>query len=81
MVMEIVTSWMERGLEQGREEGRQEGERTLLLRQLRKRMGDLEPAVEEQVKRLSAGGLEELGEALLDFSSLADLDAWLQTQR
>ena len=25
--MEIVTSWMERGLEQGRQEGRQEGER------------------------------------------------------
>ena len=73
-VMEIVTSWMERGLEQGRQEGRQgpegqDGERTLLLRQLRKRLGDLDPAVEEQIKSLSADRLEELGEALFDFNS------------
>ena len=75
--MEIVTSWMERGLEQGR----QEGERTLLLRLLRKRLGDLDPAVEEQVKGLSAERLEELGEALLDFNSPTDLGAWLQAHR
>jgi predicted transposase YdaD len=82
--MEIVTSWMERGLQQGRQEGRQEGlghERKLALRLLRKRLGDLTAPVEAQIESLSADRLEQLGEALLDFSSLADLDAWLQTQR
>jgi flagellar biosynthesis/type III secretory pathway protein FliH len=80
-VMEIITSWMEKGLEQGRQEGRQEGERTVLLRQLRKRLGDLDPAMEEQIKGLPADRLEELGEALFDFNSLADLDAWLKAHR
>ena len=75
--MEIVTSWMKRGLEQGR----QEGERTVLLRQLRKRLGDLDPAAAEQIKGLSADRLEQLGEALFDFTSLADLVEWLQPHR
>ena len=82
-VMEIVTSWMERGLEQGRQEGRQEGldhERKLVLRQLHKRLGDFDAAVEEQIAGLSADRVEQLGEALLDFKSLADLRAWLRPQ-
>ncbi|MGO8749030.1 MAG: Rpn family recombination-promoting nuclease/putative transposase [Thermoguttaceae bacterium] len=76
-VMEIVTSWMERGLEQGR----QEGERALLLRMLRKRLGDLDPAVEKRIVSLSADHLGQLGEALFDFNLSADLDAWLQSHR
>ena len=79
--MEIVTSWMERGLEQGRQEGRQEGERKLALLQLRKLLGDLDPVVEEQIERLSADRLEELGGALLVFNSHADLDAWPGSHR
>lgn len=78
--MKIVTSWMEQGLEQGRQEGL-DHERKVLLRLLRKRLGDLDRAVESQIETLSAERLEQLGEALLDFGSLADLDAWLQTQR
>ena len=81
-VMEIVTSWMERGLEQGRQEGRQEGldhERKLVLRQLRKCLGDLDPAVQQRIESLSTERLDQLGEALFDFRSLADLDAWLQS--
>ncbi len=76
-VMEIVTSWMERGLEQGR----REGERILLLRLFRKHLGDLDPAVEEQIASLSAERLEELGEALFDFKLPADLTVWLQSHR
>ncbi len=76
-VMEIVTSWMKRGLEQGRQEGL-DHERKILLRLLRKQLGDLDPAVEEQIKSLAADRLEQLAEALFDFSSLADLGTWLQ---
>ena len=78
--MEIVASWMERGLEKGRQEGL-EHERKVLLRLLRKPLGDLAPKMEEQIATLSADRLEQLGEALLDFNSLADLGAWLQAQR
>ena len=41
-VMEIVTSWMEKGLEQGLEQGL-EKERRLVVRMLRKRLGALPP--------------------------------------
>ena len=75
-VMEIVTSWMEKGLEQGLDR-----ERKLVLHQLRKRLGDLDPAAEEEIASLSADRLEQLGEALLDFNLPADLDAWLQSHR
>ncbi len=75
-VMEIVTSWMKKGLEEGLER-----ERKLVLRMLRKQVGDLDPALEAAIATLSADRLEELGEALLDFKSLADLDAWLDVHR
>ncbi len=86
-VMEIVTSWMEEGLERGRQEGRLEAqlealdrERRLLVRQLRKLLGNLDPPVESHIATLSADGVEQLGDALLDFNSQADLDAWLQAR-
>jgi hypothetical protein len=34
----------------------------------------------ERVRGLSIGRLEGLGEALLDFSVVADLEAWLNQQ-
>jgi hypothetical protein len=77
-VMEIVTSWMEEGLEKGCEEGLQKGLRVLVVRQLRKRLGALNERAEARIKTLSAERLEELGEALLDFSSPDDLVAWLR---
>ena len=79
-VMEIVTSWMKRGLEQGRQEGLAH-ERVLVLRQLRKRLGDLDPAVKEQIETLSVDRLDQLGEALLDFNVRDDLNIWLQSQQ
>jgi flagellar biosynthesis/type III secretory pathway protein FliH len=87
-VMEIVTSWMEegiekgiqQGLERGRQEGRQEGQLQIILRQLRRLLGLLEPSVEQQVKQLSPDKLETLAEAQLNFKSLHDLEVWLQNQ-
>ena len=73
-VMEIVTSWMKKGLEQGREQG----ERTLVLRLLRKRLGELDRVTEERIEALPPEAVEQLGEALLDFSRRDDLQSWLQ---
>ncbi|BAZ04824.1 Rpn family recombination-promoting nuclease/putative transposase [Calothrix sp. NIES-3974] len=60
-----------------KEEGRSQGEKSLVLRQLTKKLGELPQEVRSQVESLSLEQLENLGEALLDFSSMADFDAWL----
>lgn len=61
-----------------KEEGRVEGERSLILRLLTRRVGELPQQVCERVETLSLEQLENLGEALLDFTSMADLQAWLE---
>jgi predicted transposase YdaD len=80
-VMEIVTSWMERGIEkgiqQGRQEGRQEGEKNLIIRLIKRRFKVISPELENQINNLSLNQLENLGDALLDFQSLDDLINWL----
>ena len=66
--------------QEGIQEGEQRGlerEKSLIFRQLNRRVGELSVEVRQQVESLSLEQLENLGEALLDFSSMADLDAWL----
>ena len=59
-------------------EGQQLKGATLILRQLtRRRFSQLAPVVRSLQKRLPVVQLEELGEALLDFSSVQDLTDWL----
>jgi predicted transposase YdaD len=66
------------GKVEGREEGKIEGERAIILRLLNRRVGNISDAVLSQIQELSVEQLEALGDALLDFSSLADLEGWLQ---
>ncbi|MFM6621639.1 MAG: DUF4351 domain-containing protein, partial [Dolichospermum sp.] len=68
----------ERGIEEGRQEGRQEGEQLVILKLLKKRLGELSPETTQRIQSLSVNQLENLSEALLDFSSMADLLNWLQ---
>ena len=54
-------------------------EANLILRQLARRLKQVVPsATETQVRSLNLNLLETLGEALLDFTSLADLEEWLR---
>lgn len=64
-VMRIVPSWMEKG------------SIDMALRQLNRRSSNLDPRLEERTRGLSYEQLENLGEALLNFSSEADLVGWL----
>ncbi|MBW4651164.1 MAG: DUF4351 domain-containing protein [Kastovskya adunca ATA6-11-RM4] len=80
VVMEIVTSWMEQGLQRGRQEGRQEGQLALIRRQLTRQVGAVEPELQERISQLSLTQMENLAEALLDFSAVADLESWLDSQ-
>ncbi len=62
------------------QEGRTEEGRSLILRLLTRRIGEVAPERRLQVQALSLPQLEALGEALLDFSGPADLDEWLRAQ-
>ncbi|NET62732.1 MAG: Rpn family recombination-promoting nuclease/putative transposase, partial [Symploca sp. SIO2E6] len=68
---------LEKGHDQGREQGREQEGQILVLKQLNRKVGQLPPKLESQIKALPLDKLEELAEALLDFSNLDDLSAWL----
>jgi hypothetical protein len=76
--MEIVTSWMEQGIQQGQAEGSQQEAINFALRLLRKKFGEIGFEIEIQVRKLPVARLEELGEALFDLSSIAEVATWLE---
>ena len=73
--MPYITSVEEIGYERGLEQG----ERSLILRQLNRRIGTIPDRTIDQINKLSLTRLESLGEALLDFSAIEDLANWLET--
>lgn len=67
-------------LQKGEQRGKKQEALALILRQLPRRIGSVNPQLQEQIRSLSVPQLEDLGEALLDFSSETDLINWLATQ-
>ncbi|MFM6011451.1 MAG: Rpn family recombination-promoting nuclease/putative transposase [Dolichospermum sp.] len=69
--------------QEGRQEGRQEGKKdeatNLLLRILSKRFGKLGDSYIQNINSLNIEQLEKLGEALLDFTDINDLETWLKS--
>ena len=63
--------------EEGRQEGLKESALNLVTRLLSKRFGELPEEVKNNISGLSLTNLENLSEALLDFTSLQDLQVWL----
>ncbi len=53
------------------------GEARMVLRLLNSRFGAVEDRSADRIRQLNVSQLENLGEALLDFTSLADLETWL----
>ena len=72
-VMELTTSWERKGIVMGRHSGKKE----LLVRLLRRRFGDVSQEIEARIDALPDSRLDELGEAILDFTSLTDAQSWL----
>ena len=89
VVMEVITSWerkgraegLREGLREGRaeglREGLREGQRLVVERMLTRRFGALPSGVRERLATLTADELTALADALLDFTSLAEVEAWL----
>jgi len=65
------------GLAEGRNEGRRIEAGAVVLRLLGRKVGRLPAALVDRIRSLQTERLEDLGEALLDFGSIADLEAWL----
>lgn len=74
---EVVEVGRQEGLQAGLQEGLRVGEADLILRQLTRKYGTLAPDVNQQIKALTIAELGDLGEALLDFVEISDLEAWL----
>ena len=70
----------EEGREEGRAEGIQTGQLTLVQRLLRRRFGEITDEIFNRLEQLSSDDLMALGDAIFDFSSLADLVAWLESR-
>lgn len=68
---------IEQGLEQGRREGSEQGRReeaaAFLRRLMVKRFGPIPTPIEDRLKQLSAGELEDIGERLVDAKTVAEL--------
>ena len=80
---EIEATADARGFQRGVQTGVQRGiqrERSLIIRLLQRRFGHLASEVQSQIEVLPLEQIEALEEILLDFSSEADLEVWLQSK-
>jgi Domain of unknown function (DUF4351) len=64
----------ERGLQQGLQQ-----ERALILRLPSRRVGTVPELLQVQINALPIDALEKLGDALLDFNNLSELERWLHS--
>jgi predicted transposase/invertase (TIGR01784 family) len=73
---------LEEGKQEGLQLGKQEGlqrQVAMLLRQLTRKFGQVSPRLKNRISKLSVVQLENLAEAIFDFETVADLNAWLKT--
>ncbi|WP_365674414.1 Rpn family recombination-promoting nuclease/putative transposase [Okeania sp. SIO3I5] len=61
----------------GKEIGRQDEAIVLIMRQLKKRFGEISTETISKIESLTIEKLENLGEDFLDFKSITDLENWL----
>jgi hypothetical protein len=76
---EFQSDYARKYVAQGKAEGQADEARRLVLRQLARQVGLLGPDLQARVEALEVERLEALGEALLGFKILADLQAWLES--
>ncbi|MGK7875635.1 MAG: DUF4351 domain-containing protein [Xenococcaceae cyanobacterium] len=60
------------------QEGFEEGQASIMMLMIKRKFGELDREVKAQIQKLGSTQLESLSEALLDFSSVEDLTAWLR---
>lgn len=73
---DILAEGEVKGKTQGLAEGRVGEARTLIIRLLNKKLGNVSPKLLAKIEALSLDRVESLGEDLLDFTSIANLEQW-----
>jgi predicted transposase/invertase (TIGR01784 family) len=66
------------GIQEGKAQGIQDGKRSLLLKQLSRKLGTIPDAIKVLLHELAPELLDVLSEALFDLESLEDLHNWLE---
>jgi len=74
----VIETAREEGKVQGVQEGIQEGKRSLLLKQLSRKLGTIPDETKVLLHQLAPELLDSLSEALFDLESLEDLHNWLE---
>ncbi len=69
---------IQRGRQEGLQQGKQEAAASIILRLLRRQLGDLKPSVVTRIKGLPLEKLDRLLEALPDIASAKVLNKWLR---
>jgi len=72
-LMQITNQWEEHGIRIGQEQG----SRAILLRLLSHKFESVSTQLREQIDSLSQDKLEQLADAVLDFSTVADVQSWM----
>ena len=72
-----IVEGISQGLTQGISQGLTQGKEALVVRLLRRRLGPVPDRLLARLAPLTAAQLDDLGEALLDFETPADLEQWL----
>jgi hypothetical protein len=78
--MPYITSIERAGQLKGQLKGQLLEAQKLVKRQLKRRVGEIDKSLIKQIEALTIEELEELGEALLDFSNVTDLEQWLASR-
>lgn len=74
---DILQKGEEKGRKEGEKRGEQQGEQRTIIRQLTRRFGELDSSLVDKIKTLNVEKLDNLADALLDFSNINDLVTWL----
>lgn len=78
LYLETVEAIRQEARQEGEARGQMMGQQVLVVRLLDRQVGKISDEMTAAIKSLSTTQLESLGEALLDFEAINDLQKWLQ---
>ncbi len=77
LYLEQIDIATQKGQADGLVLGRMAEGQSLIIRQLTRKLGELNPETIDRINQLTLEQLESLGDALLDFNAMEDLLSWL----
>jgi hypothetical protein len=78
--MPLISPTIALAREEGEQRGELKGKQELVIELLNHRFVEIPPSLTEQLKKLTNEQLRELGKAVFDFTTISDLETWLQNR-